>query len=489
MSTTANIKPPSQQLETWRFPRTDAGNADLFAALYGRQLRFDHSTGKWYVWCGHWWELDDREQVFRLALRVVRLRRTNSAALDRTRAAEEFRWAYQSESRMHLASLLDLAKSIPEISTVDSKWDRDPMLLAVGNGVIDLRTGHFHAGTPDQMIRTRTNILFDSAACCPRFVQFFEEIFPGDSELQVFVRRAIGYTLTGLTGEQIGFMLCGEGSNGKTTLLRVMQELLGDYAFDLPFLTFDAKHRSSIPNDLFKVRGRRLITSSETQGALVLNEARFKQLTGEDMISARPLYGEFVNFRSYAKLWMAFNNFPQINDSSHGMWRRVRVIPFRRQFPVDPQLFPILRQELPGVLNWFIEACLEYQRYGVPRSASVAEFTESCRIEADVVSQFVREWCEVDPNGRETAQSIANAYADWAILNRTPSLSKQELSRRLKQLGFSSERFGHDRNRGYAGIRLRTELERLDDECEPCQPVDLRTIEDKLSNLNRDNEQ
>jgi putative DNA primase/helicase len=141
------------------------------------------------------------------------------------------------------------------------------------NGVIDPRTGELRDGGPEDKITMHTPIIFDPTATCVRWERFLEEIFNGDTALVDFVWRSVGYSLTGLTKEQILFILWGSGANGKSVFLKVLRRVLGEYALDSPFTTFDVSARSGIPNDVAALAGRRLVTASESNENMRLSEA------------------------------------------------------------------------------------------------------------------------------------------------------------------------------------------------------------------------
>ena len=228
--------------------------------------------------------------------------------------------------------MLRLAQSELPITDSGENWDSDPWLLGVANGVVNLKTGKLLQGNPLQQIKLHTDVAFDPAARCPQWEQFLADVFKGDAELIGFIQRAVGYSLTGDTSEQCLFLCYGGGSNGKSTFLEVLLHVLGQYAHSLPFSAFELQARSSIPNDVASVVGKRFVTAGETSESARFNEARIKGLTGSDTLSARFLHGEFFSFKPAAKIWLAFNHKPGVADDSQGFWRRIRLIPFEREF-------------------------------------------------------------------------------------------------------------------------------------------------------------
>ena len=444
--------------------------------MFGQELRYDHDQGAWYVWRGVWWEKDAKNQVVNFVTRSARERLLNALLAPSWAIRDEEKWARESEMRPRISACLELAKASPSLSTRTIDWNSDPMLLAVQNGVIDLREGKLISGRPEQHLRVHSPVSFDPAAACPTFSEFVQQITVEDQELIDYLQRAMGYSLTGENPEQIAFICHGRGSNGKSTLVFAMHELLGeDYATELPASILERGKKYGIPNDLMKLHGRRFATLSEIQENAALDESRFKQITGNDLISGRYLYKNFdIQFRAGAKLWLAFNHLPLVLDDTTAFWRRPQVISFKKIFTgdeVDDQLRGKLRAELPGILNWAVAGCLKYQRDGLQPPAAILTAVREYKSESNPVSRFVEESCECLPSANTSSRALFDAYEKWAKANEEPKFTPISFAKRLSNLGFKSARLGHDRVRGYSGIALRLESP-LDN------PADGRTDED-----------
>lgn len=397
---------------------TDTANAELLASLFGNQLRHDHRRHRWLLWGRHRWEPDRNGHISRLAVEAARTRYSQAETIadlkERQRVAN---WAIASESRMRLDACLSIAKSIKPIADSGENWDTEPMLLGVANGVVDLRTGELRKGDPDDRITMTTGIEFDQDAQCPRWQQFLDEVF-SDKELEDWLHRALGYSITGDTTEQTIFVCHGIGSNGKTVFVSGMRAALGGYSYTAPFSTFELYQRASIPNDLAALEFRRFVTSSETNDNTRLNEARVKAISGGDPITARFLHAEFTTFLPHLKLWLFVNHKPKVTDDSFGFWRRVRLIPFIRQFlgkNEDKQLAEKLRSEAPGILAWLVHGCLEWQSRGLePVPKAVETATETYRLDSDDLAGFITETCIEHPKASIKASTLYETYKAWA---------------------------------------------------------------------------
>jgi putative DNA primase/helicase len=441
------------------FPMSDMENAELFAKLHQDQLRFDHTRKKWFVWHKHRWILDSDGQVHRMAREATRKLRSQAKLVD----DEELRakkWVGKSQSRQGLESMLVLAQSEKALAIDGSCWDAEPCLLGVGNGVVDLRTGTLRNGRPEDNLSLHTEIKFDPESPCPRWTQFLEEVFYGDRALIDYIHRAVGYSLTGDTSEQSWFVLHGTGANGKSVFLDSIKATAGAYAINMPFSVLERKAYPSIPNDLAMLKGRRMVLSSEVNEENFLDAGRVKTLTGCDPITARFLYGEFFTFVPVAKFWLAVNHLPKVLDTSHGFWRRIKVIPFSRQFAaqeIDKTLFHKLRSEALGILAWAVRGCLEWKARGLGDVPKVVAQATGCYLqESDVVGEFLDQCCITDEKASVPVAVLHQAFVEWCSESgdRFP-LTQIQFGRRLDAKGFVRAKKGHLGTRSWLGIDLR----------------------------------
>jgi len=283
-------------------------------------------------------------------------------------------------------------------------------------------------------------------------------MFGGNEELGAFIHRALGYSLTGETGEQCLFLCYGTGSNGKGTLLNtIRRDVLGDYGHALAFSTIEHDPRPGAQsNELAALLGRRFVVSSETNEGRRINEGRIKWLTGCDPIRARFLYAESFEFQPVAKFWLAVNHRPKVTDTSQGFWRRIRLIPFLREFKkdADPHLIGELIAELPGILNWAVQGVLEWQARGLEAPDAVVSATESYRLESDPIGQFIAECCLAAEDYVVRAKSVYEAYRRWATQQGLTERETLSATKSGKRLG---ERFPKDHDKGgaiYRGVGL-----------------------------------
>lgn len=425
-------------------PFTDLGNAKAMVQIYGNRFKFCPVTKKWFVWNRLKWIEDKLNQVLVFANKTVEAREKNSQGIqeeDLRKTAFRFFRSCQSVARRN--ALIEQAKAWqPALVTTDD-LDQNTWLLNCRNGTLDLRTGMIRPHDPADLITKCVDADYDPGAACPRWISYLEQSMGGDASLVDFIRRAIGYTLTGETDEHALFVNVGKGENGKSVFMTILSDLLGDYASNTQHGTFAEKKNDSTRNDLAGLMGARLVHCSETNDNFRFDEALIKQLTGGDKISARFLYGEFFAFRPAFKIWIASNYQPEIRGIDDGIWRRIKFIPWAikvNPWDRDPKLVAKLRAELSGILAWAVTGCRDWQQGGLCEPESIRRAAESNRAESDIMVQFLTECCEVGPREECQSSQLYAVFRQWLVNRGEYELSMVKMARMLKYKGFQSIR-------------------------------------------------
>jgi len=439
------------------FHRTDAGNGELFAHLYGDRLRYDHRRKRWLLWLGHWWVPDADAEVRRLAKLTARRLYRDAAGVDNLKEREaEARWAIGSESRMRLDATLSLAQAERPIADTGHDWDLNPWLLGVANGVIDLRTGTLHDGRPENRLTMHSPTAYNPDAPCPRWLAFLDRVMAGNEALIDFLQRAVGYSLTGDVSEQVLFFLYGTGANGKSTFLTPILDLLGDYGRQAAPGLLLAKRGERHPTEFADLENARFVSSVEVDQGKRLAEGLVKWLTGGDKMKARKMRQDFYEFRPTYKIWLAANDRPTITGTDLAIWRRIRLVPFTVVIPdpeQDKDLPAKLRGELPGILNWALHGCLAWQRDGLDIPQKVQAATEAYRVEQDILAGFLDDCCTTGSEEKVTANALYVAYTNWCKDSGERPLTKTALGLRLAERGFTPDRTRNE-GRFWQGIGL-----------------------------------
>lgn len=351
-------------------------------------------------------------------------------------------WIKKGQSRQGLQNMVTLLQAEPGISVEATELDKDPDLLGVANGVVDLRTGHLRAAGRDDLITRTTATLYDPGGAAPQWEQFLKAVQP-DPKIRAFLGRAVGYSLTGHTREQRFFVLHGDGSTGKTTLIEAIQFVLGDYAVGLPASSLVAKTQHGIPNDLARLAGVRFVPAAETNEFQRMDEALIKRLSGSDTIVARFLNKDFFSFQPTHKPWIATNHLPHVQDTGNGFWRRPVLIPFDQKFTGDTddkRLGDKLKAEAPGILAWAVRQCLEWQRQGLNTPPCLVQSVNEYRTGQDVVARFIADCCDVGDGFSVPADQLYQAFQRWASVQGERDLTGTAFGTRLTGLGYGTRR-------------------------------------------------
>ena len=438
------------QLQKGLLQFTDTTNAERLMIEHGRDIRYNAVWKKWLVWNGTHWSLDDGYLIHDRGLRMIRgiYAELLKTADYRDRLDIE-KHAMQSESARRRKALIEVASWIPGLNVKTDDLDTNPWLLNVRNGTIDLRTGTIRGHDPADLITHCANVDFDPKADCPAWRQFLLEIMGWNQEMYMFVQKAAGWAVTGDISEQTMFILFGTGANGKSTFLNTIMNLLGDYASATPTATFMRESNGDqMTNDLARLRGARFVTTTETEQGRKLSEPLIKQITGNDRITARFLYGEYFTFRPSFKIWMATNHKPVIKGTDHGIWRRIKLIPFLTRIEEERQdkhLEQKLRLEGPGILNWLLDGARRWATEGLKAPKVVLKATAEYREEMDVIGDFMRDRCVFRAGVSIRARELFKCYQDWCDDNNERACTERLFGLRLKELGVEQKRSGDGR--------------------------------------------
>lgn len=415
---------------------TDTGNATRFGLSHADQAIYVPGQG-WMLWNGLQWQRDDVNRVMELAKHVSRdIYQEGEALEDNDARIAVARHAKTSQQAPRLKATLELAQSMPELVAQSGQLDNHDMLLGVGNGVVNLYSGKLQPAKPEDLITRHSPVMFDDKAECPTFKQFLEQVTDSDQSLMSYLQRVVGYSLTGNTTEQCLFFLYGSGANGKSTFLNTVKAVLGpDLARQTPCETLMARKNSGATNDIARLIGVRAVIANEVEDGSLIAEALVKQMTGGEALTARFLYGEFVEFTPKFKLFIAGNHKPTIRGRDQGIWRRIRLVPFVVTIPPeqrDKDLQAKLLGELPGILNWAIKGCLVWQASGLAQPKLVTDAVADYRAEMDLLGQWVNESCVVGPQHEWRSRQAYGNYKIWAEGGGYKPMSESIFSRELE---------------------------------------------------------
>jgi putative DNA primase/helicase len=438
--------------------RTDMGNAERLAARYARKLRYCHVWGKWLSWTGEHWAIDKSGVANRAAKNTVRrMYREAETVDDDDKRKQLVMWALASESRKARNAMIDMAASEPGIPVQPEDLDSDPWAFNCTNGTINLRTGTLRPHHQDDMITRLCPVAFDPHAQCPTWLATLDLFFASDQRLIAYWQRLCGYALVGVIRDHILPIAYGVGSNGKSTILGALMDVMGtDYAMKAPPALLMAKAHEAHPTERADLFGKRLVVAIETESGRRIDEVLIKELTGGDRIRARRMREDFWEFSPTHTLMMATNHRPVVRGTDHGIWRRLKLIPFTVTMPdekADKAVPEKLKAEAPGILAWCVRGCLAWQEIGLNEPDSVKLSTAEYRSEQDVIGAFLEERTLADPAVRARCGEVYAAYKDWAEKAGEKPLSLKAFGLTMKERGFNTIA---SNGKWYLGIGLRS---------------------------------
>ncbi|MFF1548728.1 phage/plasmid primase, P4 family [Streptomyces sp. NPDC058291] len=458
-------EPDEQQERSLRWPRRsldDIGNAERLVDHYGAEIRYTVDAEQWVTYeDGRWSFKGGATRVWQRVIRTIDTlpgteaqaysgvpgRGPKGEALPSPR--EKFlQWAASQRMRPKLAAMREIAQGHPSLHCFMSDFDRSEMLLNVGNGVIDLRTGQRMDHDPGLFLMQQSPIPFDPDAKAPMWEEFLASVMP-DEERREYLARVVGYTLSGSTEEQVMFIHHGDGQNGKGVFMRVVTAILGDYAQSVPRSTLMAKQNEGIPNDVARMMGKRLLSTTETSAGKKLDDELVKQLTGEDTVSARFLNKEFFDFRPVGKIHLVTNYLPTVGGG-HGIARRLQDIGWDVIVPPEKRIKKydekILAAEASGVLNWAIQGCLKWQENGLAVPAAVQEKTKEHLAKSDPLLMWRDDYTRPAESTAYTETGVLFAsYKQWCQAGSIREMSIRAFGEALQEKGY--QRGNHPTNR------------------------------------------
>jgi len=395
------------------------GDDWLFRKFHQDNFIYDFSAGDWFRWTGHHWKLDDSDQVIsalndaglRYEIALHKLKNQEKDADNKIKGFDEkveaLKKAIGRLRRVkYKREVLETARL--NMGITGDKWDVNPLLLGVANGVIDLETGKLKTGKQSDYIRTASPIAFTGKDTpCPEWNKFINEIFNCDAELINFVQRLLGYGMTGLNRDHIFTIFHGAGRNGKGTLLEIVKHVMGKLAHkaraDVLLDSNMTRTSGSHDADVVAFQGKRLIFCSETQKGKAFDISKIKELTGGDTLNARAPYAKrAVEFETTHTLILMTNNKPRADAEDFAFWERVALIPFERSFTGDDanrELIDKLKAESGGILAWLVQGAVEYISRGLwPYPETVRAATNDYKESNNPVLEFLQEECEEADN-------------------------------------------------------------------------------------------
>ena len=452
----------------------DYSQAQWLAIMMDHKWRYDHGSQTWHGFAGPGIWFPDHLDRVRYEVASLAAQALDPKSIHHVKDEPSRKAIMKLLTVASIDKALDALASFPDYGTDGTKWDQISHLIGVQNGIVDLRTSALRDGTPEDLVTKVCGAPYDPEAYKPeRFLRFLDEIYP-DPETVTFMKRAIGALLVG--GYMKAFLLLlGDTDTGKSTLMNVLTELLGDYSCPLGIKSFAKPTWQGQSNahtrDLMRLPGSRFAYAVESDEQTTLDVARIKAMTGGEPQLLAGLYQNERKHNVTWKLWFGTNTAPKVADESDATWTRMQSIPHPVRFwradddgkPAgahiqDPYLWDDLREELPGILTLAVTWAREYVRSRgqlLPLPQSGLDLRTELHEDDEIAAWFEMEM-RID-QGSECANPYP-AYDQWAARHDEKAINQTLFGRRLVKRATSKRKVGPTVH--YLGIRPATSAEK-----------------------------
>jgi putative DNA primase/helicase len=437
---------------------TDLGNAERFVARHGEKVRYSSERKQWLVWDGKRFQEDFLGEVQQMAYFTVRSIYSEASSANSKDVRQALsKHANASENGHRIEQMVKLARNQSGIPIRQEQLDADPWLINCQNGILDLKTLKLEKHDPNRLITKIARTYYDETAYSPLWDSFLKRIFNDNQTLITYLQKIVGVALTGKTLQAV-FILHGIGANGKSTFLEVIRRLLGDYAQQADFNTFIEQKNQTIREDLASLCGARCVMASESDNGKYLSEALVKQITGGEAIRSRFLYGRSFEYVPTFNIFLATNHKPNVQGTDHGIWRRLKLVPFDVTIPEgerDENLLEKLLEELPGIFAWAVDGCNMWQEDGLDEPEEVKAATRAYREDNDVLNDFINDRLEFSSEFKEDQKDTYLEYVRWCDENGVKKpFSKQAFNSKMRERGWKHK---HSGGNFWLGVRIKQE--------------------------------
>lgn len=361
----------------------------------------------------------------------------------------------------------------------ESKLDQNIYLVGFSNGVYDLKNRIFRKGEPDDLIRK--NVGYDykefkrDDPVIKEIEAFLESIQP-EEDMRTYLGAYIASFLEGSNKDQKFMIWTGSGQNGKGSLIDLIDNTFNGtdegYFATLPPTVLTQKRGSSsaATPELATKFGKRVIVLQEPEGDDKINVGFMKNITGQDKIEARPLYGDPFQYTPLFKLLLACNHLPAIPSDDGGTWRRIRVIDFMIKFTSNPQgpnerkTDSKLREKMKKwnqafmwiLINVYYPIYVENDGLDKLEPERVKTSTDKYKTDSNAILEYINENLEKDETSDINFNDIYEAFKGWYVngYNDKKPLQRKKFKEYFDNNGFKIS----NSNRGIVikGLKYKT---------------------------------
>lgn len=468
LQTPESVFDKKADLESFRGDLTEVGLSVVMADTYGYGVMRNKAFG-WMFWDGVKWLLDaDAEaamllmkftdDLYRTALSRMTLADSNKA---KEQAKREFAVVCKLRTAPGISHLTTLLKNIADEPRTDS-FDADPWILNTPDGIVNLKTGEMSAHDPKARC-TKCTAVSPGLMGRARWLDFIDHITAGDEDFAQYLQTLAGMAAVGEVYEEGLVISYGKGGNGKSTFFGVLKSVFGDYAKAINAdVLVPIKGARPDQSYIAALRGVRLAILGETDEAASMSVAQLKRITSRDVISARALYKDPMEFIPTHTTIMHTNHLPRLGSMDGGTKRRIAVAPFPSTLPPDQVITNygavLFRECGPAILQWVIDGAVRFHENGckLPKAACVRKATREYLEAEDWFTTFLSDTCEVGEGLEAPAGELYQAYQVWAGQNGLHPKRARDFAAALEMNDFVKGRSMN--NKFWKGLKLKSDM-------------------------------
>lgn len=412
------------------FSYTDAANAERLADHIGDEYIYVSGIG-WHVWRDGRYLPDEQNSIMEASKASLLEFRDTWPTVDLVQAH-----VAKSLSLAGIRNAVTLAASLPGIVIPPHRLDADPYLLHTPTGTVNLTTGLIRETSPRIDLNTKAATVSPDYDTPPeRWLAFLTWCMGGKLEMVDYLQQMFGATLIGEPRFHILPICTGRGRNGKSTMLQVVEQILGPYAKRMPEGFLIEKQGQEHPTEIAALRGVRLAIAQEARANGRFAEARVKQLTGEKVLTGRFMGENWFDFKNSITLWLGVNHLPTVAAGGDGFWRRIRRIEFPNKIAEaleNPDLDKeLVEAEGGAILAWMIEGARRVIKDGLRDPDGVRAATHEYAVQEDHLGQWVADNLMVAPGIGAKKDDVYTRYADYSARMKLPVMAKSVFLREL----------------------------------------------------------
>jgi len=227
--------------------------------------------------------------------------------------------------------------------------------------------------------------------------------------------------------EQKVFFLVGKGSNGKSVLVNVIDDIMGDLSSNVDASSWMLKANGHIPNDLARLVGKQATFTNETSQGSIIESGMFKKVAGGDALTVRFFNKEFFEFFPEFTPFITTNHMPVMDTSDFAMTRRIVIFKFDVTIPenkIDKKLKFKLPAEKSGIMNRLIQGIKDYQENGLMIPAQVQADIDKYVLKSNLIQNFFLECCQRQDEYQLNVNELFKVYKKYCVMIGTKSMSQ-----------------------------------------------------------------